>query len=267
MPPVESPFPGMDPYLEQHCGDVHHRLVQYIADQLQAGLPDDLRARVEERVFVATEAGERRLVAPDVRVIERHPSSSAPPRSDGDAGVAVMEPLIIHLPLDPITEGYIEVLDIRAGRRVVTVIEVLSPANKTGGRGQDLYIQTQQEVLASDANLVEIDLLRAGHRVLAVSPDLIPRPYRTPYLVCVTRGRWPDRAEVYPIPPRERMPAIKVPLREADHDVPLDLQAAVSQVYRNGRYDDIDYTVEPEPPLDPQDAAWADALLRSKGLR
>ena len=41
---MKSPFPGMDPYLERHWGDVHQALVTYIRDQLQASLPDDLRA-------------------------------------------------------------------------------------------------------------------------------------------------------------------------------------------------------------------------------
>ena len=40
---MKSPFPGMDPYLERHWGDVHQALVTYIRDQLQPSLPDDLR--------------------------------------------------------------------------------------------------------------------------------------------------------------------------------------------------------------------------------
>ena len=51
---MKSPFPGMDPYLEGHWGDLHHRLIQYAGDALQPGLPNDLRAWVEERVFLAT---------------------------------------------------------------------------------------------------------------------------------------------------------------------------------------------------------------------
>ena len=65
----------------------------------------------------------------------------------------------------------------------------------------------------------------------------------------------------------ERLPVIPIPLRETDSDVTLDLQALIDQCYRNGRYDDLDYKAEPNPPLDPPDAAWADELLRSKGNR
>ena len=38
-PTMRSPFPGMDPYLEQFWGDVHHRLITYTCDALQRHLP------------------------------------------------------------------------------------------------------------------------------------------------------------------------------------------------------------------------------------
>jgi hypothetical protein len=42
----------------------------------------------------------------------------------------------------------------------------------------------------------------------------------------------------------------------------------LNAAYMNGRYgEDIDYRKEPEPPLSAADAAWADAMLREKGLR
>ena len=62
---MQGPFPGMDPYLEQHWGDVHHRLITYASDQLQTKLPDDLRARVEEREFAESEADDDRLIYPE----------------------------------------------------------------------------------------------------------------------------------------------------------------------------------------------------------
>src|SRR4029077_3542413 len=106
----------------------------------------------------------------------------------------------------------------------------------------------------------EIDLLRAGAHVLQVPLTQYPASHPTPYKVCVHRG-WKARAEIYRVPLRERLPAIRVPLRETDADVVLDLQALIAQVYRHGRYDDIDYTVAPVPPLEPEDANWADEVL------
>lgn len=60
------------------------------------------------------------------------------------------------------------------------------------------------------------------------------------------------------------MPTIRVPLRERDEDVLLELQPLVDQCYRNGRYDTLDYSQATDPPLGPEDAAWAAALLRDR---
>jgi hypothetical protein len=145
-------------------------------------------------------------------------------------------------------------------------VEVLSPSNKYAGPGRELYRQKQRDLAAGTVSLVEIDLLRAGPHVLQLPLARYPPDYRTPYKVCVHRG-WKATAEIYRVPLREPLPAIRVPLRPTDADAPLDLQALITQVYRHGRYDDIDYTVPPVPPLDPDDAAWADELLRAAGKR
>jgi hypothetical protein len=262
---MRSPFPGMDPYLEQFWGDVHHRLIVYLSDALQKQLPGDLRARVDERVFVEPEDGPRRSVVPDVRVVERGEREG--PALLVSNGIAVAEPLIIQVADEPVRQGFIEIIDIKTGRRVVTVLEVLSPSNKLPGPGRDLYLKKQDELWAGRVNLVEIDLLRSGSRVLSAPFELIPDGHRTPYAVCVRRGRKPFQIEYYRLPLRERLPAIAVPLRETDRDVPLDLQALVDQCYQAAEYDDIDYREDPDPPLKPDEAQWADALLHEQGLR
>ena len=75
---MASPFPGMDPYLEAHWGDIHHRIINYACDAIQEQLPDDLFARMEERIYVRTP---RELMEryPDVRVVERPRSFSDRP--------------------------------------------------------------------------------------------------------------------------------------------------------------------------------------------
>ena len=262
---MPSPFPGMDPYLERHWGDVHQSLVTYARDLLQPRLPRDLRARVEERVYVESPEGSERSMYPDIRVVERGLGKSSPAPT---GGVAVAEPLVVHVPDEPVTESYIEIIDVGSGKRVVTVIEVLSLSNKIPGEGQELYLQKQQELKQGHVSLVEIDLLRAGKRMLMLPPHRIPLSYRTIYQVCVRRGWQPSAVEVYRVPLRERLPTIRIPLREADADVALDLQVLVDQCFRNGGYDDdIDYKAEPDPPLGPEDAIWADELLRSQGRR
>jgi hypothetical protein len=173
-----------------------------------------------------------------------------------------------HVGSDPIRESYLELIDTAGGGRVVTVIEVLSHSNKSGGEGQRLYLQKQRELRDAGVSLVEIDLLRAGKRVTNAPPERLSRELRTPYQVCALRGERPEIAEVYAVALRERIPAVRVPLRATDPDVPLDIQSLVDHAYENGDYDlTIRYAEDPEPPLGPEDAAWADELLRSKGLR
>lgn len=261
---MKSPFPGMDPYLEEHWRDIHHRFLTYACDELQDHLPRDLRARLEERVFVEPEFGDGGGIYPDVRVVEY------PSRGGGTAlatEIEAAEPLLIRAESEPATEGYIEIIDVGSGNRVVTVLELLSDLNKQPGEGLDLYRKKQRECLQGGVSLVEIDLLRSGKRVLAVPTGLIPPSHRTTYQVCVTRGIRPRSYEVYRVPLQEPLPVIRLALRPTDVDVPLNLQALIDRCYHHGRYDDLDYRVAPKPPLDPAEAAWADELLAAKGLK
>jgi hypothetical protein len=256
----------MDPYLESHWRDVHHRLITYACDAIQEALPPELRARVEERVVLESPEGLGNPLFPDVRVIE-----SAPQRPGGIIAVgrsAATEPILIDAVREPLTQGYIEIIDVGSGNRVVTVIEVLSPTNKMPGDGMQEYHRKQREIVQSETNLVEINLLRTGRHVLAVPLENISSGLRTPYMVCVRRATRPSKAEVYPIPLSAKLPTVKIPLRRDDADVPLDLQALIEECYRKGRYEgDLDYRRDPDPPLSGRDAEWAAELLRSKGVR
>jgi Protein of unknown function (DUF4058) len=262
-----SPFPGLDPYMELHWGDAHHSLIQYARDSIQGPLPDDLIARVEQRVYV--ERGDYRLrhIVPDVRL------SEAGTVGESGGSVAVASEVEVEsletesFAIDPleITEGFIEIRE-GDGGRVVTVIEFLSPANKVPGPGRTSYEQKQLEVLQSQTNLVEIDLVRAGRRVLALPPSFIPNAWRKDSLVCVRKSWRRDRAYLTRLPLRKRLPAVPIPLRETDSPVMLDLQTIHDLCYTNGRYGrSIDYTRPPEPPLAAEDAKWAADLLRSAG--
>jgi hypothetical protein len=258
---MKSPFPGMDPYLERHWGDVHTSLTTYARDQLNAQLPAGLLARVEEYVVVeADETGH--LSIPDVRVI-KGPEPGAPSISS-TVTIALAEPLVMSIERQTLRE--VHIMDVTDRVRLVTSIEFLSPANKRSPAGRRQYEKKQWDVIDSGANLVEIDLLRAGAYVLAGPEDILPEAYRKPYRISVFRAgtaNW----EVYKASFREPLPAIRVPLRETDNDVGLNIQVLIDQAYASGRYSTIDYRKEPEPPFEPEDAAWADALLREKGRR
>jgi hypothetical protein len=87
----KSPFPGMDPYLERHSGDFHHSLIQYGRDQLQEKLPEPLRARVQERVYVEADEGWSGSFFPDIRIVERR-DREATGVEERIGGTAVAEP-------------------------------------------------------------------------------------------------------------------------------------------------------------------------------
>ena len=156
------PFPGMDPYLE-HPGlwpDVHHGLIEALRDTLASVLRPRYRVAIEQRVYVTNMEGLFFLGRPDVSVLGT--KSSVRSAVGAPATVAVIEPVTVEVPLpDRLREGYLEVRDVATGE-VVTVLEVLSPTNKSPGEGRRLYEEKRLQVLGTRTHLVEVDLLRGG---------------------------------------------------------------------------------------------------------
>jgi hypothetical protein len=179
----------------------------------------------------------------------------------------VAEPIVVALPDEPQTQTFIEVREVGSEARVVTVLEVLSPSNKKPGDAQEQYLRKQAELLQARVNLVEIDLLRAGDWIVALPEDALEPSLRTPYRVVVRRGWQPLQADYYPISLAQRLPTIRVPLRVDDLQIALDLQPLLDQCYADAGYDDIDYHVDPVPPLPPREARWAAQVLRRSGHR
>ncbi|MFN0054667.1 MAG: DUF4058 family protein [Planctomycetales bacterium] len=264
---MKSPFPGMDPYLEAHWGDVHTSLITYARDLLQPQLPADLKVRVEERISVQDPDDDSQPDGyfPDVRIVERPTSQLF--SSAATATLEVAEPIKVPRMLESPTERSLQIIDTRSGNRIVTTIEILSPANKIDAKGRSAYRKKQRQLEQGDVNLVEIDLLREGSYVLLAPWDAVPRSCRGTYRVSVSRATDPEYIEMYRVLLRQPLPTIRVPLRPSDSDAQLNLQRLIEAAYENGGYDDIDYRVEPIPPFSPEDAAWADALLRAAKLR
>ncbi len=275
---MSNPFPGMNPYLEAagQWSNVHSRLIALITDVLDAVMPPGYAASIGERCRVVQTG---RGIYPDVYV-----SQEKPPVVPERGGTAVAERvtsgtslsadvalIVERLPVMP-RQTYIDIRDARQGERVVTTIEVLSPVNKTRGEGQTLYLAKQEEILGSRTHLIEIDLLRAGQPTIAARPlalaeaDIQAGAYD--YITCLHRGGQGERYEVWPSTVRQRLPRIAVPLSEGDADMVLDLQVVLDQCYERGRFEQkTDYAHFPVPPLADADAAWADTLLRERGLR
>jgi hypothetical protein len=234
----KNPFPGMNPWLETHWGDVHTRLTTYACDHLQPLLPAGLRARSEEYVSV------------------------------GGATAAAADPLLVQRFQEVETVHYIQVVDVTAGHRIVTSLEFLSLANKSTKPGRQQYRGKQRKMLDGRVNLVEIDLLRAGRWVLAVPLGCVPQEYREPYRISVVRAERPSLGEMYRVSLSAPLPTIRIPLRHEDADVLLNLQTLIDAAYVNGRYaDDLDYSKPPRPQLTGPDAEWAERVLREQGLR
>jgi hypothetical protein len=262
---MPSPFPGIDPYLERHWGDVHADLVALTRTSLNLVLPGDLVARMEERVVIDDVNPERRrAIYPDVRVYEDASQGNTTVTSTG--GAAVAEPIVLEMEVEEHTETFVTILDPEGGQ-LVTVIEFLSPANKLAGEGRNQFRRKRDELLASQVNFVELDLIRQGSWRDLLAPVVAPASIRTSHRVITRRFHQVRQIELYPLSLRQPLPAIPIPLRQGDKDVRLELQTMVDQAYRNGRYDRIDYGAECHPPLEAEDAAWADELLRKAGLR
>ena len=236
--PLNSPFPGMDPYLEAPAiwPDFHVEMLAVCRTRLLDHLPAGYEASVEERLRLFEREPEPRSQErfADVAVTSGARWRGGVDGGGGGGGVATagrVEAVTVDVPLVAWEERerWIEVVR-QPERRVVTVIELLSPTNK-GGSGFREYQHKRQELIRNDIHLVEIDLLLGGRRV---DPErLLPAG---DYYVLLTRRDEPERRIVYPWTLPTPLPAVPIPLDEPDPDVELDLSAALAEAYRRGRY-------------------------------
>ncbi len=267
----KNPFPGMNPWLESHWGDLHTRLPMYSCDAIQRQLPAELHARVEEYLSFDEPNGDpndrHRRIAPDIHIAQRFGPSSFATSSEGTSVGLVddlTEPIRTRRRHEAEVLRYIEILDLKANRRVITAIEFLSPANKTVSGGKQ-YVQKQNERINGDVSLVEIDLLRQGAWVMATSEDLYPSELRRPYRICVTRRESFNESEVYRASYRSPLPEVRIPLRHNEADVRLPLQSLLNLSYKNGRYGSaLDYSVPPEIALEAEDQTWIQDWLSKR---
>jgi len=260
---MPGPFPGMDPYLEGRniWPDVHHRLITAIGDVLASQVAPAYYVRIEQRTYIIEMDREEFVGRPDVAIIAAPSDTELYGGSGvGTAGASIAQ--TVNLPFfEKVREGYLEIHDART-HTVVTVIEVLSPSNKALGAGRDEYESKRRQVLATLTNLVEIDLLRAG------GPMEMQPLSKSNYRILVRAGWERPKARLYAFSVRQPIPDLPVPLRRGEKKALLSLGKLLSEIYDRARYDiSIDYRQPPEPPLAPEDSAWADELLRAKGVR
>ncbi|MFN0074996.1 MAG: DUF4058 family protein [Prosthecobacter sp.] len=263
----QNPFPGMNPFMERTWPDVHLTLIAYIRELLGSELPDDLQAKGELRIDVS--GSESRHFIPDVAILsDERWKHGLPPVWSPDPGAQVLtvtEPELLEA--DEEKNRWVSIYSDHG--ELITVIEVLSPTNKTTQR--DDYTFKRGDYLAAGVNVVEIDLLRQG----ALTVNLRGTEYEEReerrrkeehYSICTTRPAYPRRREYYDCPLRQKLPVIRIPLRHTDPDVPLDIQALINRCYESGRYWKLDYRAPLSPPLSAEDAAWANDCLKTAGL-
>jgi hypothetical protein len=227
-----SRFLKMDLRIEEQLWhDFHPNMIVSIQSWLMPLLLPKYAAQIEERVYVEhTEpVPARQVFRPDVVI---HTESGSEARVQATRA-ALAEPAILTLPM-PVEqrERYIAIVSL-PNRELVTVIELLSPANKRAGAdGRREYLRKREQILQSAVHLVEIDLLLKGERLPTVEP--LPE---ADYYAFVSRSEYRPAVEVYYWRRDERMPTIPIPLLREDGAVSLDLQAVYEETYARARYD------------------------------
>ncbi|MBC6421971.1 MAG: DUF4058 family protein [Hormoscilla sp. SP5CHS1] len=265
---MRSPFPGMNPYLEnpQIWPQIHKRLIVAIANAMNQKLRPKYRMEIEERVYADdTNNGNSLLVGiPDNVLVQTSPTSSHSPESNVVVAALPSLPVKVTLPLPKtFKEWYLEVRDVATGA-VITVIEIISPKNKKAGPGRSSYETKRQKILDSLTHFIEVDLLRKG-RIMPMDSQEI----KTHYRILVSRSSTRPKADLYAFNVREEIPVIPLPLKTSSEPEPMiPFQELLHTVYEQGSYDlVIDYSFEPVPKLSKADTVWADGVLRDRGLR
>ena len=259
---MTNPFPGMNPFLERHWLDVHTKLITYISDALAEQLPPDLNARSEERVTLLEDTRVSAVRA-DVAIVDSWRQGIPPtwqPEAREHGNVIAAEPEFALL--EEMTERWVEISS--AAGRVITVIEVLSPWNK--GEGRDEYVLKRRRYLEGRANVVEIDLLRAGQHTAMIPKGVIQRKGSTQYLCNIVRAHRLGFAEFYRCPLEQPLPNIRVPLRVDEADAVVALQPLIDRCYRMGSYWNADQRNAPSPAFSPDEAEWVAEQVKAAGL-
>ncbi len=156
-------LPGMNPYLECRWSDTHTRLITYIGDALSEQLPLELTVVAEESVSIDAPHEMSISLRADVAVVEngdiRVPQTILS-ATDQPSTLTIAEPEILRLPG---AHRWLEIRDTH--NRLITVIEILSPSNKTRS-GAEQFSHRQDCLIRDGVNVLDIDLLRSGVRAL-----------------------------------------------------------------------------------------------------
>ncbi len=258
---MPSPFPGMDPWLEDPAilPDLHDTLIIYLRDAINAALPEPYVASAATRIWIDDEDQRE----PDVFLT----GPDAPPKSS-DAAQLYDGPGLMVIAADPlpVEEKSVEIRS-TYGDRLVTSLEVLSPSNKApGGKGREQYLEKQGLCRAAGVALVEIDLLRDGRHTTAVPHErLIRRAPNYCYHVCVSGRAMLGHYVVAAVSLADRLPRVPIPLDPGVAPIFVELQPLLDRAYDNSRYArKARYGEPPRLPFNTAETAWANDLLSKR---
>jgi len=259
---MPSPFPGMNPYLEnpELWPEVHNRLIVAIADAIAPDLRPKYRVAIEKRTYLSDIEDSVLVGIPDVAVYAKRSSIDRTRSNVALASQTEATSVTIPLP-EEVKESYLAIKEGKTGT-VVTVVEIISPKNKRDKAGRKAYESKRQQVLASLTNLVEIDLLRTG------KPMRIIEKIQSDYRILISRANRRPTASLYAFNLRDAIPSFLLPLQSGESEPLVELQTLLNGVYDRASFDmAIDYNLQPVPQLKPEDAVWVDELLRTEKLR
>ena len=130
-------------------------------------------------------------------------------------------------------------------------------SNKATGNDRDSFLDKRRALVTSQASYIELDFLRGGPRLP------LRRPPAFDYYVMVSRSWERPNADLWPVQLRESLPAIPIPLRRGEEEPLIDLQAVLHHTFDEAGYGPRIHRLTPQPPLPPDDAAWAADLARA----
>ena len=255
---MPSPFPGMNPYLERRTvwHDFHERFLPAAAEFIGRQVVPNFVVKLDEHVFIheLSEQTPRQFFGrADLAVADLAGGTATAVATIPNAAISTASTEVSLVEFDEERLSFLEIRD-RESWKLVTVIELLSPANKQPGPDREQYIAKRELILRTDAHLVEIDLLRGGPRLpLQKTPEC-------DYCVLLSRWEKRPRAEFWPIRLRENLPVIPIPLTAAYPDAILDLQAVLHRVYDAAGYQHYVYREALEPGVPDDEIRWAETL-------
>lgn len=227
---MHSVFPGMDPYLEdaKYWPTFQAQFISALGDALQPNLSDKYRLRQGTRHY------------------------------------EIEQVLFTSIQKEEHQEPFLEIRQKSSFDKLVTLIELVSPVNRTHPEGRKRYDVRRQEARREGAHLVELELALQGTTCLEAELTHLTEQQ---YVCCVTRAARPIKHELYGTLLSKRLPRIRLPLLPDERDLVLDVQALVNRVYDRCFDGKINYQHDPHVPLSDDDRRWLDQMLRDEKKR